>query len=93
MRMYLLCLLFTLFSDYHVLTHNEPQPSTSQLAADTIELLDHLGWNENVNLVGISMGGMISLEVAYRTPERLSSLILTSTTARRNIPTVSQRWR
>lgn len=78
------------FSDYHVLTHHEPQPSTSQLADDTIELLDHLGWTKDVNLVGISMGGMISLEVAYRNPERLSSLILTSTTARRNIPTVSQ---
>ncbi|KAG2175037.1 hypothetical protein INT43_006099 [Umbelopsis isabellina] len=87
MRMFLLYMVFILYKDYHVLTYHEPQPSTSQLANDTIELLDHLGWDKDVNLVGISMGGMISLEVAYRTPERLSSLILTSTTARRNIPT------
>lgn len=59
------------------------------MARDTIELLDHLEWKKDINLVGISMGGMISLEVADRIPERLASLTLTSTTARRNIPTVS----
>jgi pimeloyl-ACP methyl ester carboxylesterase len=59
------------------------------MADDAIELLDHLGWEENINVVGISMGGMISLELADRIPERLASLTLTSTTARRNIPTVS----
>ncbi|CAM0140112.1 unnamed protein product [Umbelopsis sp. WA50703] len=81
------------FSDPFPLAMSLPTDSpwglyaTSQLADDTIELLDYLGWNKDINLVGISMGGMISLEVAYRTPQRLSSLILTSTTARRNIPT------
>ncbi|KAI9279064.1 Alpha/Beta hydrolase protein [Umbelopsis sp. AD052] len=61
--------------------------STSQMADDTIELLDHLGWKESINVVGISMGGMISLELADRIPERIASLTLTSTTARRNVPT------
>jgi pimeloyl-ACP methyl ester carboxylesterase len=59
------------------------------MADDAIELLDHLEWMQDINLVGISMGGMISLEVADQIPERLASLTLTSTTARRNIPTVS----
>lgn len=61
--------------------------STSQMAIDALELLDHFGWKENVHLVGISMGGMISLEMADAEPTRFQSLTLTSTTAKRNIPT------
>ncbi|CAO0793364.1 unnamed protein product [Mucor circinelloides] len=61
--------------------------STSQMAVDALELLDHFQWKSNVHLVGISMGGMISLEMADAEPTRFQSLTLTSTTARRNLPT------
>jgi pimeloyl-ACP methyl ester carboxylesterase len=58
------------------------------MALDALELLDHFDWKEHVHLVGISMGGMISLEMADAEPKRFQSLTLTSTTARRNLPTV-----
>ena len=39
--------------------------STSEMARDTFELLDHLGWigERSVHLIGISMGGMIIQEM------------------------------
>ncbi|KAI8384649.1 Alpha/Beta hydrolase protein [Radiomyces spectabilis] len=61
--------------------------STSQMALDALELLDYLGWEKRVHLVGISMGGMISLEMVDAAPDRFASLTLTSTAAKRNIPT------
>ncbi|KAG1124904.1 hypothetical protein G6F42_009195 [Rhizopus arrhizus] len=61
--------------------------STSQMAVDALELLDHFQWKSNVHLVGISMGGMISLEMADAEPTRFQSLTLTSPTARRNLLT------
>ena len=61
---------------------------TSQIAVDAPELLDYFQWKSNVHLVGISMGGMISLEMAYAEPTRFQSLTLTSPTARRNLLTV-----
>ncbi|KAI8391024.1 Alpha/Beta hydrolase protein [Radiomyces spectabilis] len=60
--------------------------STSQMATDAMDLLDHFQWSQ-VHVVGISMGGMIALELVYQNPKRFRSLTLTSTTARRNIPT------
>ncbi|KAI9314780.1 Alpha/Beta hydrolase protein [Dichotomocladium elegans] len=63
--------------------------STSQMAQDALTLLDHLGWTEQVHLVGVSMGGMISLEMTDAMPDRFVSLTLTSTTAKRNIPTLT----
>lgn len=62
---------------------------TSQMALDALKLLDFFGWKEKVHLAGISMGGMISLEMADAEPARFQSLTLTSTTSKRNIPTVS----
>lgn len=55
--------------------------TTSEMAKDAIELLDFLGWTEErqLNVVGISMGGMISQELATLIPERISSLSLIST--------------
>lgn len=62
--------------------------STAQMAHDVIDLLDHCGWKDNVHLDGVSMGGMIALELASTWPERFSSLVLTSTTSGRQVPPV-----
>ncbi|CAO3637414.1 unnamed protein product [Mucor fragilis] len=60
--------------------------STAQMAHDVIDLLDHLGWKEGVHLDGVSMGGMISLELVSTWPERFASVVLTSTTSGRQVP-------
>ncbi|KAF9123465.1 hypothetical protein BGW39_008933 [Mortierella sp. 14UC] len=60
--------------------------STSQMAQDAVDLLDALGWHSDVNVAGISMGGMISLELIHAAPKRFSSLVLTSTNAGRSPP-------
>ncbi|KAJ3060207.1 hypothetical protein HDU98_003804 [Podochytrium sp. JEL0797] len=55
--------------------------STSEMARDTVELLDSVGWTRPVHVVGVSMGGMISMEMASLFPARVASLTLTSTHA------------
>jgi pimeloyl-ACP methyl ester carboxylesterase len=42
--------------------------STSEMAKDTLELLDHIGWTgkRDLHLIGISMGGMIAQELVSR---------------------------
>ncbi|KAI5481286.1 alpha/beta hydrolase, epoxide hydrolase-like protein [Pseudohyphozyma bogoriensis] len=57
--------------------------STKEMAQDTVELLDFIGWKEkrSLNVVGVSMGGMIIQELALVIPERISSLNLVSTKA------------
>ncbi|KAI7887700.1 Alpha/Beta hydrolase protein [Mucor mucedo] len=60
--------------------------TTSQMAQDVIDLLDHFGWKDKVHLDGVSMGGMIALELASTWPERIASLVLTSTTSGRQVP-------
>lgn len=62
--------------------------STSQMAQDVIDLLDHFSWKDNVHLNGVSMGGMIALELVSTWPERFSSVVLTSTSSGRQIPPV-----
>ncbi|CEI94695.1 hypothetical protein RMCBS344292_08900 [Rhizopus microsporus] len=37
--------------------------STSQMAQDALELLDHVGWHDRVHLVGISMGAQQQEEI------------------------------
>jgi pimeloyl-ACP methyl ester carboxylesterase len=57
--------------------------STSEMAKDVIELLDHLGWTgeRQLHVSGVSMGGMIAQELAYMIPTRIASLNLLSTAA------------
>src|ERR1700760_4322556 len=40
--------------------------STSEMALDVIEVIDHLGWTEErqLHITGVSMGGMIAQEIA-----------------------------
>jgi pimeloyl-ACP methyl ester carboxylesterase len=55
----------------------------SDMAADTVGLMDHLGI-DSANVVGISMGGMIGQTLAIEHPERVSSLVsMHSTTGNR----------
>ncbi|KAF8992925.1 Alpha/Beta hydrolase protein [Cyathus striatus] len=56
--------------------------TTSGMAEDVICLLDYLDWTEkrSINIIGISLGGMIAQELAYRIPERIVSLTLAVTT-------------
>ncbi|TRM59053.1 Alpha/Beta hydrolase protein [Schizophyllum amplum] len=56
--------------------------TTSGMAADVVALLDYLDWKKerDLNIIGVSLGGMISLELATLIPERISSLLLTVTT-------------
>ena len=55
----------------------------SDMAEDTVGLMDHLGI-ESAHLVGASMGGMIAQTVAIERPERVRSLVsIMSTTGNR----------
>ncbi|KAF9438989.1 hypothetical protein BGZ76_001884 [Entomortierella beljakovae] len=60
--------------------------ATSQMAQDTLEFLDAIGWTKDVHVAGVSMGGMISLELVLADTNRFSSLVLTSTNAGRSPP-------
>nr|CAG8497874.1 3203_t:CDS:10 [Entrophospora candida] len=50
---------------------------------------NQIGWTSDVNLVGISMGGMISQELVLLKPHYFKSLCLTSTTSGLTIPPIS----
>lgn len=55
--------------------------SMLDMAKDALRVLDELQWTGGVNLVGVSMGGMISQELALHAPERFVSLSLIATHA------------
>lgn len=54
--------------------------STSEMAKDTLEVIDHVGWTKErqLHIIGISMGGMIAQELVRfckrRTPLKLTLL-------------------
>ena len=54
--------------------------TTETMAMDTLGLMDYLGIDKT-HLLGTSLGGMIAQHVAIMAPERVSSLILSSTTS------------
>jgi 3-oxoadipate enol-lactonase len=54
--------------------------STSQMAADALAVLDAAG-AERVHVLGVSLGGAIAQHLALKAPERVRSLILSSTWA------------
>ncbi|ORY01192.1 alpha/beta hydrolase-like protein [Clohesyomyces aquaticus] len=55
--------------------------TTSEMAKDTLELIDAIGWTgkRELHILGISMGGMIAQELAMLIPERICTLSLVST--------------
>lgn len=63
--------------------------TTSAMALDCIDILQHIGWlnptdpspKRSLHLIGISLGGMISQEIAHRIPQHLASLTLLCTAA------------
>ncbi len=55
--------------------------SVSDLAQDAIDLLDYLHLGD-VHLVGISLGGMVALQMAAQQPQRFASLTLGDTGTR-----------
>ena len=50
------------------------------MADDVVGLMDYLGIDK-AHILGVSMGGMITQEIAIRHPEKVRKLILASTTA------------
>lgn len=65
------------------LAESELSQRTSEMAEDTITLLNYIGWTakRDIHIVGGSLGGMIAMEIATRIPERIISLTLGVTTA------------
>lgn len=57
--------------------------TTRDLAADQIEAMDALGI-EKADLIGVSMGGMISQQLAIHYPERIGRLVLVVTCSESN---------
>lgn len=57
--------------------------STSEMARDIVEVLDHVGWTgeRQVHVCGLSMGGMIAQELGCSVPDRIASLNLLCTAA------------
>ena len=63
-----------------------PAYTLSDMAGDVVALLDHLGQG-GAHVIGLSMGGMISQQLAIEHPERVYSLTsIMSSTGNRELP-------
>jgi pimeloyl-ACP methyl ester carboxylesterase len=63
----------------------------ARMAADHVEVLDHLGI-DRAHVLGVSMGGMIAQHVALTAPERTASLVsVMSTTGARGVGQPTER--
>lgn len=82
-------LLYRRFArDYTVYSFSRKYPlqegcTTRDLAADQIEAMDALGITKT-DLIGVSMGGMISQQLAVNYPDRIGKLVLVVTAAESN---------
>jgi pimeloyl-ACP methyl ester carboxylesterase len=66
-------------------TRGRPPYTLSDMAADAVGLLDHLGISR-AHIVGVSMGGMIAQTIVLEHPERVRSLVsMMSSTGRRAV--------
>lgn len=59
--------------------------SMADYASDAFLVADHLGW-EIFNVVGVSFGGMVALEMAATRPERLARLVVWGATPGGTVP-------
>lgn len=81
--------------DFELLVYDKPGHGLSAVesthasiagnASDLLALLDHVGWNRAA-ICGISVGGLIAMDIAVRAPQRLSHLVLMDTAARIGAP-------
>jgi len=66
-------------------SRGRPPYTLSDMAADSVGLLDHLGIT-TAHIIGVSMGGMIAQTIAIEHPDRVLSLVsMMSTTGRRSV--------
>ncbi|KAJ3344184.1 hypothetical protein HDU83_005313 [Entophlyctis luteolus] len=74
-------------------THSPKGYSIKDMAKDTLDLLLFLDWTKNVFLAGISMGGMIALELVLAAPQgTFAAVALVSTTAGGTLPPFRAIW-
>ncbi|KAI8824243.1 Alpha/Beta hydrolase protein [Fimicolochytrium jonesii] len=70
-----------------------PGYTVKDMAMDAYELLQHLGWKNNVFLAGVSMGGMISQELVLLAPkDTFAAVVFISTHAGMTIPPALALW-
>ena len=70
--------------DIYLFDHIREEPqgySIEGMARDTLAAFAELGI-ERVHIIGVSLGGMVAQAIALSAPEKVSSLVLTSTTMR-----------
>jgi pimeloyl-ACP methyl ester carboxylesterase len=60
--------------------------TTTGLAADALALLNHLGWIEQVHVVGHSLGSLIAQELLALEPLRFASVTLIASRSGRKLP-------
>ncbi|EJS62866.1 alpha/beta hydrolase [Bacillus cereus] len=66
----------------------------SEIAADVLTLLDHLSI-EVADIIGLSLGGMVALEIALTQPQRVGKLIVANsfdTSATEEFRTMAEGW-